>query len=52
MADLPRELSMSIDLLLDLVEHGQLEPDALQLLQAAHTLKECANARAPGDASS
>jgi hypothetical protein len=37
-ADIPRELAVKIDLLLDLIDAGSIQPDPLKLLQAAVTL--------------
>lgn len=39
-ADFPRELATKVDLWLDLIDAGRIQPDPLQLLQAAVTLRE------------
>jgi hypothetical protein len=38
--DFPRELAIKIDHMLDLVAAGHIQPDALQLLAAAATLRD------------
>ena len=38
--DIPRELAIKIDHLLDLIAAGEITPDPFQLLSAAQTLRE------------
>lgn len=39
--DVPRDLAVKIDRLLELVHAGKLTPDPIELLQAAVTLRAC-----------
>lgn len=39
-ADFPRELAIKVDRLLDLIAAGKIAPEPLDLLAAAHTLRD------------